>query len=151
MARMHSRKKGKSGRKRPKSKTLPEWVKVDKAEIEETILKMAREGVPPSKIGLVMRDKYAVPDVKLILGMSLSAFLRKNNAVGEYPEDFLELIKRAVRLRRHLKKSKKDIHNTTKYNHIVSKILRLAKYYSRKGIIPKDWKYDPEQAELLVK
>jgi len=151
MARMHSRKKGKSGRKRPKSKTLPEWVKVDKAEIEETILKMAREGVPPSKIGLVMRDKYAVPDVKLILGMSLSAFLRKNNAAGEYPEDFLELIKRAVRLRRHLKKSKKDIHNTTKYNHIVSKILRLAKYYSRKGIIPKDWKYDPEQAELLVK
>ncbi len=151
MARMHSRKKGKSGRKRPKSKTLPEWVKVDKAEIEETILKLAREGVSPSKIGLVMRDKYAVPDVKLILGMPLYAFLRKNNVAGEYPEDFLELIKRAVRLRRHLKKSKKDIHNTTKYNHIVSKILRLAKYYSRKGVIPKGWKYDPEQAELLVK
>ncbi|NYZ76979.1 30S ribosomal protein S15 [Candidatus Micrarchaeota archaeon] len=151
MARMHSRKKGKSGRKRPKSKTLPEWVKADRAEIEEVILKMAREGVPPSRIGLVLRDRYAVPEVKLLLDMPLVAFLRKNKVAGEYPEDILELIKRAVRMRRHLKKSKADLHNSTKYNHVVSKILRLAKYYERNGVIPKGWKYDPEQAELLVK
>lgn len=151
MARMHSRKKGKSSRKRPKAKTQPEWVEADKAEIEETILKMAKEGVPPSKIGLTLRDKYSVPDVKLLLGMPLTKFLKKNKVGTEYPEDFLELIRRAVRMNKHLKKSKEDVHNSSKYNHVVSKILRLAKYYEKKGMIPKGWKYDPDQAELLVK
>lgn len=151
MARMHSRKKGKSGRKRPKAKVMPEWVVANKAEIEEIILKMAKEGVPPSKIGLILRDKYAIPEIKLLLEMPLVEFLRKNKASGEYPEDMLELIKRAVRMRRHMKKSKADLHNAVKYRHVVSKILRLAKYYERNGLISKNWKYDPEQAELLVK
>lgn len=151
MARMHSRKRGKSGRKRPKAKTSPEWVGMDKAKLVETITKMAKEGVPPSKIGLALRDKYAVPDVRPILGMSLTAFLKKEKVAGEYPEDFIELVKRAVRINKHLKKSKKDAHNTSKYIHVVSKINRLAKYYERKGVIPKGWKYDPDQAELLIK
>ncbi len=151
MARMHSRKKGKSGRKRPKSKTASEWVEPKKADIEEIILKMAKEGVPGSKIGLALRDKHGVPDVKPILGMSLTAFMKKNKVGSEYPEDFVELVRRAVRMNRHLKKSKKDVLNKAKYNHVVSKILRLARYYEKKGILPKGWKYDPEQAELLVK
>ncbi len=151
MAKMHSRKRGKSGRKRPKATALPEWVKVEKAEVEELILKMAREGVPTSKIGLVLRDKHSIPAVRPILGMPLAKFMKKNKAGPEYPEDFLQLIKKAVRMNKHLKKMKKDVHNSTKYDHIVSKILRLAKYYEGKGVLPKGCKYDPEQAELLVK
>ena len=46
MARLHSKKKGKSQRTRPKAKTVPEWVKADKKEVEEVILKLSREGVP---------------------------------------------------------------------------------------------------------
>jgi len=151
MARLHSRKRGKSGRKRPKAKTSPEWVDMDKAKLEEMITKMAKEGVTPSKIGLTLRDKYSIPDVKPILGMSLTAFLKKEKAAGEYPEDFIELLKRAVRMNKHMKKSKKDVHNKSKYIHVVSKINRLAKYYGKKGAIPKGWKYDPDQAELLIK
>jgi len=151
MSRMHSRKKGKSGRKRPKAKTSPEWVEMEKAELEELIIKTAKEGVPPSKIGLALRDKYSIPSARMIIGMPIAKFLKKNKAGPEYPEDFLELIKRAVMMSKHLKKAKKDTHNKTKYQHVVSKIHRLAKYYERKGVIPKGWKYDPDQAELLVK
>jgi small subunit ribosomal protein S15 len=151
MARMHSRKKGKSGRKRPKSKKPPEWLDVEKAEVEELILKMAREGVSPSKIGLVLRDRHGIPAVRTIIGMPIAKFLKKNKVGSEYPEDFTELLRRAVRMNKHLKKSKKDVHNKTKYQHVVSKVLRLAKYYEKKGRIPKGWKYDPDQAELLVK
>lgn len=151
MARMHSRKRGKSGRKRPKAKTSPEWVDVDKAKVEEIIIKMAKEGIPPSKIGLALRDKYSVPDIKPVIGMSMAAFLKKKKTGSEYPEDFIELIKRAVRIKKHLKKTSKDVHNKSKYIHVVSKINRLAKYYQKKGTIPKGWKYDPEQAELLIK
>lgn len=151
MARLHSRKKGKAGTKRPKSKTLPEWVSVDKAEMKETILKMAREGVPASKIGLHLRDNMGVPSVRAVLGVSLSAYLAKEKALPEYPEDMLTLIRKAVHLHGHMKNSKKDVHNKVKLGHIESKIMRLAKYYSRKGRIPANWKYDIEQVALLVK
>ena len=45
MARLHSRKKGKSGTKRPKSNMLPEWADEDKSKIEEIIIKLAKEGM----------------------------------------------------------------------------------------------------------
>ncbi|MEM4359302.1 MAG: 30S ribosomal protein S15 [Candidatus Bilamarchaeaceae archaeon] len=151
MARLHSKKKGKSGRKTPKSKLVPEWVKADKKYIEEEIIKLAKEGTSPSKIGIILRDKHGIPEIKPFLGTKLSVFLRKNKVGAAYPDDFLALLKRAVRMNRHLKNAKKDVHNKTKYVHIISKINRLAKYLKAKGILPEDWKYDPEQAELLVK
>lgn len=151
MARLHSKKKGKSGRKRPKSNVQPEWDDSDKKKIGELIVKMAKEGAPPSKIGLVLRDQYAVPDVRALLGMDLVAFLKKEKAASEYPEDIMTLIRKAVRMREHMKSSKKDIHNKVKLGHVESKIMRLARYYSKTGALPKDWKYDPESAALLVK
>ncbi|MFH1222065.1 MAG: 30S ribosomal protein S15 [Candidatus Micrarchaeota archaeon] len=151
MARLHSGKKGKSGRKLPKAKVNPDWVKADKKEVEEVIIKMAKEGVAPAKIGLVLRDKYGVPEARPYLGMKLTAFLKQNSVATAYPADFLDLIKRSVSVYRHLKSAKKDVHNKTKYLHIVSKINRLAGYLKTKKVIPANWKYDPEQAELLVK
>jgi small subunit ribosomal protein S15 len=151
MARLHSRKKGKAGTKRPKSRTAPEWTAVKKAEITEVILKMAREGVPPAKIGLTLRDQYAVANLRAQLGMTLGQFLRAEKAAPEYPEDLLNLIKKAVRLAGHLKLAKKDTHNAVKLGHVESKIQRLVKYYSSKGTIPADWRYNREKAALIVK
>lgn len=151
MARLHSKKKGKSGTKRPKSLTLPEWSTMKKADIEDTILKMAREGVPAARIGLTLRDQYAVPNVRAALGMSLKAFLTKEKALPEYPDDLLSLIKKAVRMTGHIKGSKNDVHNQSKLGHVESKIHRLVKYYSSKGMLPAGWKYDREKAALLVK
>jgi small subunit ribosomal protein S15 len=151
MARLHSGKKGKSGRKLPKAKVSPEWVQADKKKVEEVIIKLAKEGVPPAKIGLVLRDEYSVPAIQPFLGMKLAAFIKKNNVAQVYPGDFLDLLKRAVKLNRHLKGAKKDVHNKTKYTHIVSKINRLAKYLKTRKMLSADWKYDVEQAELLVK
>jgi len=150
MARLHSRKKGKSGTKRAKSAAVPEWVSVDKAALRETIVKMAKEGVPPTRIALYLRDQEGVPNVRGVLGMSLLAFLEKEKAAPEYPEDLLALIKKAVRMRSHLKSSKKDLHNKVKLGHVESKIGRLVKYYSSKGKLPKGWRYD-QQAALLAK
>jgi len=151
MARLHSGKKGKSGRKMSKSKTKQTWVETDKQEIVSIITKMAKEGVPPAKIGITLRDKYGVPDARQILGVRLVTFIKKEGLAGQYPSDFLDLIKRAVKMNKHLKNAKKDVHNKTKYLHVVSKINRLAKYLKKEGVLPKDWKYDAEQAELLVK
>ncbi len=151
MARLHSKKKGKSGTKRPKEKDAPEWSAAKKAEIEEIILKMAGEGVPPAKIGLTLRDQHGVANLRALLGMSLKAYLTKEKALGEYPEDLLNLIRKAVRMAGHIKASKNDTHNNVKLGHVESKIQRLVKYYSSKGMLPEGWKYDREKASLLVK
>ena len=151
MARLHSKKRGKAGTKRPKSNIVPSWTTLKPAELKENILKMAREGVTPAKIGIVMRDQFGVANLRAQLGMSLKAFLKKENAAGEYPEDLLNLIKKAVRMTNHIKTSKNDVTNNVKLNHVESKIQRLAKYYSSKGMLPSGWKYNRETAALLVK
>jgi small subunit ribosomal protein S15 len=151
MARLHSKKKGKSGTKRPRSNTAPEWTPLKEAEIKEAVLKMAREGVPPARIGLTLRDQHGVANLRSHLGMSLKAFLKKEKALGEYPEDLLNLIRKAVRMTSHIKESKNDTHNSVKLGHVESKIQRLVKYYSSKGLLPAGWKYEREKAALLVK
>ncbi|MFH1785747.1 MAG: 30S ribosomal protein S15 [Candidatus Micrarchaeota archaeon] len=151
MARLHSKKKGKSGTKRPKGNTAPSWTTLKPAEIKEHILKMAREGVPPAKIGIILRDHYSVANLRAQLGMTLKAFLKKEDALGEYPEDLLNLIKKAVRMANHIKSTKNDTSNNVKLVHVESKIQRLAKYYLSKGMLPSGWKYNRETAALLVK
>ncbi len=151
MARLHSKKKGKAGRKRPKAKTTPEWLEIKPAEVEEAILQMTKEGMAPTAIGLRLRDNYAVPSVRALLGMTLNAFLKKQGKQATYPDDLLNLIRRAMKIRTHLKTSKKDNHNRVKLLHIESKIHRLVKYYTRNGRLPSDWRYEPEKAALLVK
>ncbi|MEW6036488.1 MAG: 30S ribosomal protein S15 [Candidatus Micrarchaeota archaeon] len=151
MARLHSKKKGKSGTKRPKSTASPEWTPMKKAELGEAILKMAREGVTPARIGLALRDQHGVPNIRAALGMSLKQYLAKEKATPEYPEDLINLIRKAVRVSAHLKASKNDVHNQVKLGHVESKIHRLAKYYSSRGMLPAGWRYDREKASLLVK
>ncbi|MBI4399722.1 30S ribosomal protein S15 [Candidatus Micrarchaeota archaeon] len=151
MARMHSRKRGKSGSKKPAIKTVPDWVEYSAQEVEDLVTKMGKEGTQPSVIGLYLRDKYGVPDAKVITGKSIVTLLKTNGIKIDYPEDLLNLIKKANKVRKHLKVNKKDTHNTVKLLHIECKIKRLVLYYSGTGKLPKDWKYDPEKAALLVK
>ena len=53
-------------------------------------------------------------------------------------------------VRKHLKENKRDKSNAIKLSHVESKIKRLVVYYRGKKL-PKDWKYEPEKAALLVK
>lgn len=151
MARLHSKKKGKSGTKRPKGNDSPEWVGMGKDEVAEIILKHAREGVPAAKIGIILRDQHAVPNSRALLGMSISKFLAKEKVAHEYPDDLLNLIKKAVRMSGHIKSSKNDVSNNVKLVHVESKIQRLVKYYTSKGRLPAGWKYERDKAALLVK
>lgn len=151
MARLHSRKKGKAGTKRPKDRVSPDWVEADVNELKKLIVKMAKEGVQPSKIGRILRDEHSVPNITGLLGMSLSAFLKSEDALPEYPEDLVNLIKKAIRMRQHIKNTNKDVHNKVKLQHVESKIHRLVSYYRETGVLPSDWTYDPEKVALLVK
>ena len=150
MARMHSRKKGKSGSKKPLKKSA-EWVKYKPQEIEEIISKLAKQGLSSSQIGITLRDTYGIPSTRMFTKTKVAQIMKKQNTYPKFPEDMFNLMKKAVNLHAHMEKNKKD--NTSKYGLELteSKIRRLTKYYIKTSSLPKDWKYNYEKAKLLVK
>lgn len=150
MARMHTRKRGKSGSKRPSTKTSPRWVRYKKGEIEKLVIKFAEEGRSSSEIGSILRDQFGVPLVRDIIGKTVTQIMRENKLYPSIPEDLFNLLKQAVNLRNHLSKNKKDSTSKRGLELLESKVRRLGKYYVKKKVLPQDWKYDPEKAKLLV-
>ncbi|MBU5689671.1 MAG: 30S ribosomal protein S15 [Candidatus Aenigmatarchaeota archaeon] len=150
MARMHARKKGKSGSKRPPVKTAPRWVGYKKVEVEKLVVNLAKEGNRSAKIGLILRDRYGIPSVKQITGKTIKAIMKENKVYPNYPEDLLDLLKRAVNLRNHLEINRKDYTSKRNLVNLESKIRRLGKYYVKTKVLPRDWVYDPERAKLIV-
>jgi small subunit ribosomal protein S15 len=151
MAKLHSKKHGKSGSKRPMFRVAPAWVEYPPHEVEELVLKLYNEGNNPTTIGLILRDQYGIPLVRAITKKTISQILKEHGKLPEYPDDLLALIKKAVRMSRHLATNKKDALNNTKLIHIESKIKRLAKYYIKQGRLPHDWVYRRDTAALIVK
>lgn len=150
MARMYSRKRGKSGSHKPLQKIAP-WVDYKPKEIEEIVIKLAREGYQTAKIGLILRDQYGIPSVRLIDNKKISQILKENKLYPEIPEVLFNLIKKAVNLKAHLEKNKKDMHSKRGLELTESKIRRLIKYYKHEKVLPPTWKYEPERIKLLVK
>ncbi len=150
MARLHSRKKGKSGSQKPVEKKSPNWLAADGNQIEEKIVSLAKEGKRESEIGRVLRDTLGVTSTKFVLGKKISQILAEKKLSPQYPSDLIDLIRRAVNLRKHIKNNSRDTANKTKLGHVESKIKRLVKYY-RGNKLPAKWKYEPEKAALLVK
>lgn len=151
MARMHSRKKGKSGSKRPYGKKQPEWVEYSTAELETLIVKLAKKGETSSNIGVILRDQYGVPNIKQITKKRITQVLEGKKIKKELPEDLMNLIKKAIKLAGHQTANPQDTTAKRGGQLTESKIKRLVKYYIREGRLPSDWKYDLEKAKLLVK
>ena len=150
MARVYSGKKGKAGSKRPAVKTKPKWVKQTPEEIEQLILELAKSKNSSAMIGTILRDRYGIPDIKLIIGKTVSHVMRENKQYPDFPEDLLNLFKKSVTVREHLKLNKSDKHTLRGLSNLEAKIRRLIKYYSREGRIPKDFTYDYQKVRLLV-
>lgn len=129
----------------------PEWIEYSNEEIEELILKLKKEGNSTSMMGIILRDQYGIPDVKLITGLKITQILEKHNQGLEYPEDLMNLIRKAVNIRDHLKENPKDLHTRRGLRIVESRIRRLVSYYRNEGVLPEDWRYEPNQAALLVK
>ena len=149
MARIHARRKGKSGSTHPIRKKHPDWSSLNPREIEARILELSKAGKSTSEIGMVLRDQYAVPEVSIATGKKITEILEKNNMKFEIPEDLRNLIKTALSLRKHLDVNKKDLKNKRNLQLTESKIRRLTKYYHTKHKLPEGWKYSPSQAKLM--
>ncbi|AMK16276.1 30S ribosomal protein S15 [Methanobrevibacter olleyae] len=129
----------------------PEWIAYTNEEIEEFIVKFKREGKTASQIGVILRDQYGIPSVKEVTGEKITQILKRNDQAEDYPEDLMNLIRRAVNIRDHLEENPKDLHGKRGLTIIESRIRRLGRYYAANGQLPEGWRYDPTKAALLVK
>jgi small subunit ribosomal protein S15 len=150
MARMHSRKRGKSGSTRPARLEKPVWVELSADEVENEVVKLARRGLSKSKIGIMLRDSYGVPLVKVVTGKSISQILQENGVESPLPEDLTNLVKKALTLREHLESNHKDLESRKGLQRTESKIYRLIKYYKKSKVLAPDFKYDPEKIRTIV-
>lgn len=147
MTRIHSHRRGKSQSFKPVNKKV-DWVELTPEQINEVILKLNKEGLNSSQIGVVLRDQYTVPSVRAVVGKKMKEILEDINANPTIPEDLDSLVKRAIKLQNHLKTNKGDRKNVRSLELLEAKIHRVSKYYKTKNIIPKDWKYKAMVAQL---
>src|SRR3990167_4592722 len=106
MARMYSRKRGKSRSKKPS--VAAQWVEYKGEEVEKLILKLAKDRNSSARIGLILRDQYGIPSVKHVTEKTVLRIMRENNVAPKIPEDLMNLLKKSVTLSNHMRTHKKD-------------------------------------------
>ena len=150
MGRLHSKGKGISRSAKPYKRTPPQWLKTTTADVEEHVCKLAKKGLTPSQIGVILRDSSGIPAVKSVTGSKILRLLKKNGLAPEIPEDLYCLIKKAVSVRKHLERNRQDTDSKFRLILIESKIHRLARYYRRSRQLPPNWRYESATASALV-
>jgi small subunit ribosomal protein S15 len=117
--------------------------------VEAQIIKLSKDGHPPSEIGVILRDQHGVPLSKPITGKSITQILKERNMYSTYPEDLENLLRKATRLHVHQDKNKSDLHNKRALQLVEAKIYKLVRYYKKEGVLPADWKYSPKAISLF--
>src|SRR5712692_7971178 len=126
MARIHSHRHGKSHQSRPIGTKPPGWVKQGAEEVSSLILKLAKEGLTPSRIGVMLRDEHGIPLTKRVVGKSVGEVLGEAKMLPKMPEDLENLLEKAGRVQKHLQSHKSDGKNVRSLELIEAKIYRLS-------------------------
>lgn len=117
-----------------------QWLKTTSEDVKEQIYKLAKKGLTPSKIGVILRDSHGVAQTRFVTSNKILRILKAKALGPEIPEDLYFLIKKAVSIRRHLEKNRKDKDAKFRLILVESRIHRLARYYKTKKVLPPTWK-----------
>ncbi|KNC52276.1 40S ribosomal protein S13 [Thecamonas trahens ATCC 50062] len=150
MVRMHSNGRGISRSALPYRTAPPSWLKVTPEEVCTLICHAAKKGSTPSQIGVMLRDSHGVARVKNVTGAKVLRILKANGMAPEIPEDLYHLIKKAVSIRRHLERNRKDRDAKFRLVLVESRIHRLSRYYKKTRVLAPNFKYDSATAATLV-
>ncbi|KAL1550804.1 ribosomal 40S subunit protein S13 [Salvia divinorum] len=131
MGRMHSRGKGISASALPYKRSPPTWLKIASQDVEESICKFAKKGLT-------------------LTNRKILRILKAHALAPEIPEDLYHLIKKAVAIRKHLERNRKDKDSKFRLILVESRIHRLARYYKKTKKLPPVWKYESTTASTLV-
>ncbi|CAH1433540.1 unnamed protein product [Lactuca virosa] len=124
----------------PYKRTPPRWLKISPQDVQDSICKFAKKGLTPSLIGVILRDSHGIAQVNTVIGSKILRILKAHGLAPEIPEDFYHLIKKAVAIRKHLEKNRKDKDSKFRLILVESRIHRLARYYKKTKKLPHVWK-----------
>ncbi len=149
---MHTPGKGISKSALPYKRTPGNWVKVTSAQVEDLVCKLAKKGLTPSQIGVILRDSSGIAQVKSVTGNKILRILKSNGLAPSIPEDLYMLVKKAVAIKKHLKDNKgyKDKDGKFRLILVESRIHRLSRYYRDTRKLDANWKYESATAATLV-
>mmetsp|Transcript_104020 Transcript_104020/g.335298 ORF Transcript_104020/g.335298 Transcript_104020/m.335298 type:complete len:152 (-) Transcript_104020:66-521(-) len=150
MGRVYGNGKGMASSALPYRRKPPTWVKMKTEDVCDHICKLAKKGLAPSQIGVTLRDSFGIPQVRSVTGNKILRILKANGLAPTLPEDMYFLIKKAVAIRKHLDKNRKDKDSKFRLILVESRIHRLARYYKRVKSLPATWKYVSATASALV-
>ena len=128
----------------------PPLLSLPPPQVTDHICKLAKKGLRPSQIGVVLRDSHGVAQVSSVTGSKVLRILKGQGLAPEIPEDLYFLIKKAVSMRKHLDSFRKDRDGKFRLILVESRIHRLARYYKRAKKLPPTWKYESATASALV-
>ncbi|OZC06288.1 ribosomal S13/S15 domain protein, partial [Onchocerca flexuosa] len=92
MGRMHNPGKGISQSALPYRRSVPTWLKLSSEEVQEQITRLAKKGLRPSQIGVILRDSHGVAQVRRVTGNKIVRILKSKGMAPEIPEDLYHLI-----------------------------------------------------------
>ena len=75
---MHSGGKGIAKSSVPYKRTPPSWLKTTPNQVEDHVCKLAKKGLTPSQIGVILRDSNGIAQVKNVTGNKILRLLKKN-------------------------------------------------------------------------
>ncbi|KAL7740940.1 hypothetical protein ACLKA6_014095 [Drosophila palustris] len=150
MGRMHAPGKGISQSALPYRRTVPSWLKLNAEDVKDQIKKLGKKGLTPSKIGIILRDSHGVAQVRFVNGNKILRIMKAVGLKPDIPEDLYHMIKKAVAIRKHLERNRKDKDGKFRLILVESRIHRLARYYKTKSVLAPNWKYESSTASALV-
>merc|ERR1712028_312941 len=150
MGRMYGPGKGISSSATPYRRRAPTWLKMKTEDVSDHICKLAKKGLTPSQIGVTLRDSFGIPQVRTVTGSKILRILKVRGLATSVPEDLHMLIKKAIAMRKHLERNRKDRDQKFRLILVESRIHRLARYYRRVKALPAAWKYSHEGATQLI-
>eukprot|EP00999_Lentomonas_sp_LEN2_P001119 NODE_2124_length_647_cov_20.632692_g2074_i0.p1 GENE.NODE_2124_length_647_cov_20.632692_g2074_i0~~NODE_2124_length_647_cov_20.632692_g2074_i0.p1 ORF type:complete len:152 (+),score=5.18 NODE_2124_length_647_cov_20.632692_g2074_i0:103-558(+) len=150
MGRMHSGGKGMSKSALPYKRAPPSWCKVSASEVCDKICRLAKKGLTPSQVGVILRDSEGIPQVQSVTNTKILRILKANGFAPEIPEDLYHLIKKAVSIRKHLERHRQDKDGKFRLILVEARIHRVSRYYKESKRLPPNWKYESATAAALV-
>eukprot|EP01129_Flabellula_baltica_P000976 TRINITY_DN108_c0_g1_i1.p1 TRINITY_DN108_c0_g1~~TRINITY_DN108_c0_g1_i1.p1 ORF type:complete len:152 (+),score=35.76 TRINITY_DN108_c0_g1_i1:131-586(+) len=150
MGRMYGNGKGMANSAIPYKRRPAAWMTAEPALVEELVCRLAKKGLTPSQIGVVLRDSHGIGQTRFVTGNKILRILKKHGLAPELPEDLYHLIKKAVSIRKHLERNHKDYDAKFRLIMVESRLHRLARYYKTVKALPPNWKYVSATASALV-
>jgi len=117
-----------------KTTNKPVWLKYTEKEVKDIILSIAKKEpeITSEKIGLVLRDTYGIPKVK-IYNLKIGKILKEE---GLYKNpDLINLEGKTEKLQTHLGKNKQDKRTGRAYTITRAKLKKTREYLVKKGEI----------------